>query len=77
MVDADEVRKALFSGALIGHIHHDRMDQPQRLLGLEELVWGAAGDRHLRAGIPGPAYSDQAQPAAPADHDDVSIFTLQ
>jgi hypothetical protein len=77
MVDAAEARKDLFYGALIGHIHHDRVHLHQLQLGLEELVWGAVDDRDLRAAVPGPAYGDQAPPAAPTDHDDVSTFTLQ
>src|SRR4051812_5142101 len=39
MVEEPKARKPLFDGALIGHIHHDRVHLPQLLLGLESLSW--------------------------------------
>ena len=39
MVEEPKARKPLFDGALIGHIHHDRVHRPQLLLGLKSLSW--------------------------------------
>jgi hypothetical protein len=67
MVDATEARKDLPDGVLIGDIHDDGVHLPQLLLGLEELLLGAAGDRDLRAFVlgvrrPSPSHGSRQSP---------------
>jgi hypothetical protein len=77
MVDVAEASKALLDGALIGHIHDDRVRLPQFQLGLEDLALGTAGDRDLRAFVLTQACDGDANPAAATDDHEVATFQLQ
>jgi hypothetical protein len=49
MIHLTKTRKPLFDAAVIREIYHDHVHLPQRRLGVDEFLPGAAGDRDLRA----------------------------
>jgi hypothetical protein len=72
VVDAAEAREDLLYAAFIGNIHDGRVYLPQLLLGLDEYLLGAPGDRDLRAFLPGQPCGCQADATAAPDHHHVS-----